>query len=342
MGHLGLDQFRRLARRVFLLFFVAACASARPEVNPVQTAMAQTLTARPPASPTPLQTPTPQPNAPPTGKIVYVCQYSKHVNRNQICLINADGSGQRILTPGGAYDDFFPSITPDGNAVLFTSSRTGRYQLYEYDLTNDSLTQLTTLDDFSPFAPAASPDGSYIVFYAIADGRSYPSSHNIWVMARDGSNPTQITHLAGGGWDPVWSPEGTQIQFASEVDGAVQLFHVNVDGSDLTQVTHLSGIRGRNDWSRDGQLLATYRGSSWNWEIYVFDTNGENVRQLTFAADSLAPSFSPDSRWIAFMSYRDHPHQDLGCEIYIMRTDGSDVRRLTDNDICDWQPRWGP
>ena len=31
-----------------------------------------------------------------------------------------------------------------------------------------------------------------------------------------------------------------------------------------------------------------------------------------------------------------------GCEIYIIGSDGSDVRRLTDNDYCDWQPRWGP
>ena len=41
------------------------------------------------------------------------------------------------------------------------------------------------------------------------------------------------------------------------------------------------------------------------------------------------------------MSYRDHFWEEFGCEIYIMRTDGTDVRRLTDNDTCDWQPRWG-
>jgi Tol biopolymer transport system component len=58
--------------------------------------------------------------------------------------------------------------------------------------------------------------------------------------------------------------------------------------------------------------------------------------------NSLAPSFSPDGRWVAFTGYMDHPHEDDGCEIYIMRIDGSDIRRLTDNDYCDYQPRWGP
>lgn len=339
-----MDQLGRLTRQLplVLLFIVAACGPAEPAGNPVQTAMAQTLAVRPESSATPLETPTLDPHAPPQGKIVYVCQYSKRVSRNQICLINTDGSGQRVLTQGGAYDDFFPSITPDGNTVLFASSRTGRYQIYEYDLTFNSLKQLTYFTDISGFAPTASPDGSFIVFYAIADGQANPSNHSIWVMARDGSNPIQITYGVGGGWDPVWSPDGTHIQFASQIDGAVQLFHVNIDGSEEIQVTDFSGIRGRNDWSRDGITLATYRGSNWNWDIYSFDLKGENLTRLTFGDNNLAPSFSPDGRWITFMSYRDHPRQDLGCEIYIMRVDGSQPTRLTDNDICDWQPRWGP
>jgi hypothetical protein len=48
------------------------------------------------------------------------------------------------------------------------------------------------------------------------------------------------------------------------------------------------------------------------------------------------------ARWarITFTSYRDYQEEN-GCEIYIMRTDGSQVTRLTDNNTCDWQPRWG-
>jgi tol-pal system beta propeller repeat protein TolB len=332
--------------QVLLIFcaacLLAACTPAADTGNPVQTAIAATLTARPLVSPTlPAATATADPDAPPSGKIVYVCQYSKRSGRNQLCIINADGSGQRQLTPLPAtYDDFFPSITPDGNYVLFASSRTGRYQLYELNIATGTLVQLTHFTDFSPFAPTASPDGTHIVFYATRDGQQYPSSHNIWIMQRDGSNPLQITQRVGGGWDPVWSPDGTRIQFASEINGVPQLFVMNADGSEQTQVTELSGIRGRNDWSVNG-LLSTYIGFSWDRDIYVFDTNGENVVQLTDGDNNLAPSFSPDGQWITFMSYRDHPLQDLGCEIYIMRVDGSDPTRLTDNDICDWQPRWG-
>lgn len=342
MDDLGSHTIRvKICRGLLLVFLLAACSPGPPPVNPVQTAMAATLAARPATSPTPEATATSDPSAPPSGKIVYVCQFSKRVSRNQICLINADGTGQRVLTSGGNYDDFFPSLAPDGNAVLFVSSRTGRYQVYEYDLITSQERQLTNLTVDSAFAPEASPDNSHIVFYANRDGEEYLGSHNLWIAERDGSNPVQITDRPGGAWDPVWSPDGTQILFASEQDGIPQLFIIDADGTDARQVTHLSGIRGRNDWSPDGVTLSTYIGSAWDRDIYTFDLNGENVRQLTDGLGNLAPSFSPDGQWITFMSYRDHPRQDLGCEIYIMRVDGSDVRRLTDNDICDWQPRWG-
>ena len=338
---MGFHKIRRISCLAVLALALSACGPAPVPYNPVQTAMAATLAARPLVSSTPELAPTIDPNAPPTGKIAYVCQLSKRVSRNQICLINADGSGQRVLTPGGDYDDFFPSITPDGNHVLFVSTRTGRYQIYEYDLITSQLRQLTNLIRDSAYAPEASPDDTHIVFYAIHDGGSFPSDHNLWIARRDGSNPVQITSRPGGAWDPVWSPEGTQILFASQEDGIPQLFIIDADGTDARQVTNLTGIRGRNDWSPDGQTLSTYIGSAWDRDIYTFDLNGENVSQLTDGFGNLAPSFSPDGRWITFMSYRDHLRQDLGCEIYIMRVDGSDPRRLTDNDICDWQPRWG-
>lgn len=330
-----------------LLALLAACAPAPEGGNPVQTAIAATLTARPFSTPPtatqapPTPTPTFEPGGRPRGKIVYVCQYSKQSGRNQICIMNADGSDPRTLTQGGQYDDFFPSITPDGQYVLFASNRTGRYQIYEYQLASDQLTQLTEFTNISAFAPTASPDGRWIVFYATRDGQTYPASHSIWVMARDGTGALQLTQRTGGGWDPVWSPDSTRIQFAGEVNGFPQLFVMNADGSQLSQVTRLSGLRGRNDWSVNG-LLATYLGGSWDRDIYVFDTQGENVVQLTDGGNNLAPSFSPDGQWLTFMSYRDNPRQDLGCEIYVMRVDGTDARRLTSNDICDWQPRWGP
>jgi TolB protein len=73
------------------------------------------------------------------------------------------------------------------------------------------------------------------------------------------------------------------------------------------------------------------------------DSDGSNERQVApSGGNSHGSSFSPDGGWIAFTAYFDIPGDINGCEIYTMRTDGSDLRRLTDNDYCDYQPRWGP
>jgi tricorn protease len=73
------------------------------------------------------------------------------------------------------------------------------------------------------------------------------------------------------------------------------------------------------------------------------NANGSNVRQLTpSGGNSQGPSFSPDGQWVVFTGYFDQYGDDHGCEIYIIRVDGTNLRRLTNNDYCDYQPRWGP
>jgi TolB protein len=333
-------------RLSFLSFFaiiimLAGCnLPASSAGNPVQTAVALTLAAVPEKTPTP--TLGPDLSGPePMGKIVYVCQFSKRSGVNQICLMNADGSDQQTLTPPSNADNFFPSIAPDGASVLFASDRSGRYQIYELVLETDELAQLTDFDNLHAYAPAVSPNGEKIVFYARRTGVDYPQSHNLWVMNRDGSDAHAITTRIGGAWDPAWSPDGQYILFASQIAGKPQLFIVEATGNNPVQVTNVDGIRGRNDWAADGITLSTYIGLPWDRDIFVFDLAGENMRQLSDGGNNLAPSFSPNGKWLVFMSYRDNVRQDLGCEIYIMRVDGTEVTRLTDNDICDWQPRWG-
>jgi len=106
-------------------------------------------------------------------------------------------------------------------------------------------------------------------------------------------------------------------------------------------LTNQGDLRGRSDWSVSG-LIAFYAGTAWQRNIFTMNSNGSGIAQITDGGNSQAPSFSPDGNWIAFTAYFDNMNDAHGCEIYIMRTDGSDRRRLTYNNYCDWQPRWGP
>lgn len=287
------------------------------------------------ASPIPT-TATPPTSTEPQGKIVFACQLSRDPAHNQLCLINADGSDWKRLSTDDTADYTYPTFTPDGKAVIVSLNKFGSNQLYEIDLSGN-LRQLSELTS-NAYAPALSPDNRQIVF-TVNDG----SRQTIWIMDRDGTNAHQITESnRGEDWDPVWSPEGTQIVFASNREGAIQLFVMNTDGSNVHRLTNVNDLRGRSDWSPDAKILSTYKGPAWHREIILLSPDGKELTQLTNGGNNLAPNFSPDGQWIAFTSYRDHVGDENGCEIYIMRIDGSQVTRLTNNDYCDWQPNWGP
>ena len=114
---------------------------------------------------------------------------------------------------------------------------------------------------------------------------------------------------------------------------------------DLYKLKSVSGIT----FSPDGKRIAIAVTESFlatgktNSELYLMNADGSNSRMLTPAGgNSQGPSISPDGQWVAFTSYFDLYGDDHGCEIYIIRIDGADLRRLTNNDYCDYQPRWGP
>jgi TolB protein len=273
-----------------------------------------------------------------TGHIVFTCQLFKVQAMDQICIMNADGTGMRRLTTEDYVRHYYSSLAPDGSSVVYSSFREENvYEIYSLDLNDGSVDRLTDRIGVLT-APEISPDGTSITFT-----RGNPSTGNtqIMVMDRNGTGAGNIPQIFG--WDPTWSPDGKQILYASGAENNVQLFIVNRNGRDSKQVTNLPAIRGRSDWSADGRSIVTYSGPAWHREVYILNTDGSNARQLTPSdGNSQGPSFSPDGQWVAFTAYFDNYGDDHGCEIYIIRVDGTNLRRLTNNDYCDYQPRWGP
>jgi TolB protein len=257
---------------------------------------------------------------------------------NQICIMNADGSGFRRLTTEDNLSHYYASLSPDGKRVLYAGFREQNvYEIYSIDLDDGSVDRLTNRLGVST-APEYSPDGERIIF---SRGNPNNGRHHIFIMDSNGDDPGNISQISG--WDPTWSPDGKQVLFASDRDGANQLFAITLRDQALQRITNLPAIRGRSDWSSDGQYIVTYSGEPWNRELYIMSADGSNTRQLTpSGGNSQGPSFSPDGKWVAFTAYFDNYGDDHGCEIYIIRIDGTDLRRLTNNDYCDYQPRWGP
>jgi TolB protein len=306
--------------------------------QPIATLNLSFASATPEADSTPTSIPSPSASDNPTGRIVFTCQVFKDQGTEQICLMNADGSEYRRLTTENNTRHYYPSLSPNGKQVLYSAFVTqNNYDVFRLDLATNVVDQLTSLQGVDN-APEYSSDGNYITFMHNSVTKN---TYEIFVMNNNGGDLGNIPQISG--WDPTWSPDGNLILFASDKSGTVQLYTVKTDGSRLRKITNLPAIRGRSDWSPDGQYIVTYSGESWKRELFIMNADGSGVRQLApGGGNSQGPSFSPDGRWVVFTAYFDHPNDDNGCEIYIIRVDGTGLRRLTNNDYCDYQPRWGP
>jgi len=131
---------------------------------------------------------------------------------SNIALVNADGSGLRLLTTGDV-NDGFPSWSPDARRLVFrTASALGK-GLRILDLTTGQTTVLTDgsyIDNF----PSWSPDGSTIAFT-----RNMEGNYDIFTIRPDGSGLRRLTTDAGNDAHSTWSPDGQWIAFASGQGG---------------------------------------------------------------------------------------------------------------------------
>jgi TolB protein len=222
-------------------------------------------------------------------------------------------------------------MAPDGKTVLYSSDMNGNFKIFEQNLADQSI----SLGNIIGIAPEVSPNNQYIA-YTQGDGKE----DTIWIADRDGTNQHLIYKDA---WDPTWSPDSASLLFATNIQNKPQLAIINLDGTGFRSVTDLPDLRGRSSWSSDGLHIVTYSGKPWERELFLLNADGSDVHQVSpTGGNSQGPGFSPDGQWIVFTAYFDHYRVNNGCEIYIMRIDGSALTRLTDNDYCDWQPRWGP
>ena len=275
--------------------------------------------------------PQPDTNYPePNGKIVFTC----NIEGNEICIMNADGSNWRRLTD--SYRSFNATLSPDGKKIVYVMDDGKNTEIYELNLANAKTTQLTDLKK-SVGSPEISPDNQYITFHY----RSGNNNETIWIMNRDGSNPHEFYSSPGkDAHDATWSPDGSQILFASGKNDSNKFYIMDFNGGTPHLVNNTIDSRGRSDWSTD--LISFDQGAPNLHDVYIMNVDGSHLQQLTHGNNSQGASLSPDGMWIAFTAYTaDSKTDPESCDIFIMHTDGTHVRDLTNNSYCDYQPRWG-
>ncbi len=118
---------------------------------------------------------------------------------HDVVSIAVDGTGSTRLT--STTTSPWPSWSPDGSRIAFTSSRDGNDEIYVMNADGSALTRLTN-NSATDIEPAWSPDGSRIAFV-----RGSGPSSELYVMNADGSGQTRV--LSGGPIrSPNWAPTG--------------------------------------------------------------------------------------------------------------------------------------
>jgi TolB protein len=245
---------------------------------------------------------------------------------------------------------YHPSWSPDGKELAVSTLgkdlpdvRSGiPSEIWIVNIASGAKRLLTKADAIQP---AWSPDGRLIAYWFMppASGR-----RDVAVMPATGGEPVVVTTDGTTNWNPVWSPDGKFLYFASDRRGSMRFWRVSLgtDGRPAAEpesVDTQSKFSRHVAFSRDGKRL-----------IYVSTDNKSNIQAIKIEKESLKPigepfwvttgdrqvsrpELSPDGKRFVFRLPR--RTQD---DIVTVDIDGSNPRDVTNDAAFDRYPRWSP
>ncbi|HEY7394236.1 MAG TPA: DPP IV N-terminal domain-containing protein, partial [Gemmatimonadaceae bacterium] len=247
----------------------------------------------------------------------------------------------------------FPSYSADGRRIVDTdnairiseSALPPQTRMFIMNADGSDRRVLFDSPTESAMGPAWSPRGNAIAFgLGVAQprqGQFGPSA--IMIIAPDGSGLRRVTPNDSGNYHfPDWSPDGKQLVLRVASPSTKGLSILDVGTGRLTPLTPGSGSDNLPKWSPNGDVIVFTSNRDGDWDLYSIRRNGSDLTRLTNSPGNDAhAAWSPDGHWIAFASARGGFKDEMArggggqaaTDIFVMRADGSDVRRLTDDAV---------
>jgi Tol biopolymer transport system component len=201
----------------------------------------------------------------PDGSLMVISDQTE-TGKSLIYSIPIEGGEPKKITPVGP--SYWHGWSPDGKTLAYCAERNGNYDIYSIPFTGGKETRLTSADGLDD-GPDYSPDGKYIYFNSERTG-----TMQVWRMKTDGSEQTQITTDEGNDWFPHPSPDGKWLVYVT--------FDSSVPAGDHPANKDVM-LRLMNIETKEVLIMAKLFGGQGTINV---------------------PSWSPDSQYIAFVSYQ--------------------------------------
>ena len=258
--------------------------------------------------------------------------------------MGATGESVRRLTDVGNN----PAWSPDGREIVYSTesieptwpySRGGFGELWVVTLATGRSGAVLGGVPLDGVQPSWSPHGQRIAYWGLRSG----GQRDIWTVASTGSASSivPVTDDASLDWNPVWSPDGRHLYFASDRAGWMGLWRVAIDEAsgrlrrEPEPMPVPSSFACHFSFTRDGSklLMASISGSD-SIDRVGFDPAAAKTvgPATTIFASSLrlwAIGVSADGRLVTLSSTG---RQE---SIYTLRADGSGLRQLTNGQWKD-------
>jgi len=235
---------------------------------------------------------------------------------NEINLHNEPEEVAKRLTDdfeSGGFYNISPSFSPQGDKIAYVTERQGTFDIYLMSaIDGQDLGRLVEGERSSAFESMFvlrpgitwSPDGKRIAFAAKSKNKN-----TLYILdVKKKRIKKRFKFDLDGLFEPSWSPDGQQIAVVGLKDGWSDVYVVNLEDQSLRRVTSDPYDEKHLDWSPNGEWLA-------------------------MSSDRPGPNLEFDGK-------KDFPFGEY--DIYVMKPDGSEIRKVIESNVDDLHPTWGP
>ena len=184
--------------------------------------------------------------------------------------------------------------------------------------------------------PRVAPDGRHVAFSAT----TAVLRRDLWLLDLDTGTRRQLTRDAGDNHSPLWTRDGAALAFASSRNGLQRVFRLRTANGDVTGPLFGGDLRAPGSWSPDGGRLAFHEvHPDRARDIWTWRPGGAPRPWLATAANERAPAYSPDGRWLAYVS---DAEPGGGDQVYVRAADGGAGPPRRVSPAGGTEPVWAP